>query len=306
MTLIAVTDGVPEANVQQTWLNVRELTDDEMRAIQAANRLFHDLLEASPLAELKKNAEDLGQSVIDFLHDEHWTFSPARQQVHTRFKSWLGAVRTFDDRTSHWISTTFGKDHPAYDAFKTQLSTEYDNNFAYRFACALRNVSEHVSQTINVVRTNETELPDGRTRRALQVGFDRHLAADLRTLKSQIRTELAGCEGVIPLETLAGHAMASCERAYGRALLSLWPECEVQVATIEGLHREAVSRGGYVARAVDLERFHEQRMTTVEIRDDLARVLRNVQGQVSALLAVPPSTLRAVDLVRNDTMTATI
>jgi hypothetical protein len=306
MTLVAVSDGDPEADVQQTWLNIRDLTQGEVEAVREATALFRDLLEDSPLADLKTTAGDLQASVENYICDERWPYSSGHQEVRRRFKSWLGALRTFDDRTSHWISTTFGDTHPAYGAFKARLSNEYDNNFAYRFACALRNVSEHVSQTINVMRAGSSELPDGRSRRTLEIGFNRDLAADLKTLKAQVRDELAACEGVLGLETVVGYAVASCERAYGSAVLALWPDLEQRLAVVEGLHREATGRGGAIARAVDLDVMATGRMDVVEVRDDHARLLRNVKEQVSALLAVPDAVMGARDLVGRSTITVTL
>lgn len=60
-----------------------------------------------------------------------------------RFRHWLNDSRAFDDRTSAWLSRTFGDDHPALGTFKRALSAEDDANFAYRLTATLRNLSTH-------------------------------------------------------------------------------------------------------------------------------------------------------------------
>lgn len=78
----------------------------------------------------------------------------------------------FDDRTSHWISDTFGSDHDAYAAFKRNLGTEYDTNFAYRLTAALRNASAHVVDVLSH-RQRHARVTDEGTATIHEIAIDR-------------------------------------------------------------------------------------------------------------------------------------
>jgi len=61
----------------------------------------------------------------------------------------LSSVRFYLDYMDHRLKESFGKTSAIVANFKTYLSTEYDNNFSYRFIYHLRNYAQHKGFLIN-------------------------------------------------------------------------------------------------------------------------------------------------------------
>lgn len=55
----------------------------------------------------------------------------------------LSSIRTYLDHTETRLKREYGSDSDEFKLFKTETSTAYDNNFAYRFLYKLRNYSQH-------------------------------------------------------------------------------------------------------------------------------------------------------------------
>lgn len=162
-------------------------------------------------------------------------------------KSWLSALRSFDDRMSAWLSKHFGKGD-VYRAFKTELSAEYDNNFAYRLSYGLRNASEHEAPVLNHVRFHSAEQPDGTRRDRVDLGFDTAmLAKQFNEMKASLRQELRVYGGLVCLEAVVGHATQAVERSMAAALTAGTVDVERALETVEDLHAEAVAAGGKAA-----------------------------------------------------------
>jgi hypothetical protein len=162
---------------------LRVIEPDELEVLRGGIALFADLLDRQPLASVLTSRVDVEQAVARCLQGDSWGEVHAFLALKKEFKDWLAALRTFDDRTSSWLSRQYGRG-AELDGFKRLLSSEYDANFAYRFACALRNVSEHADDVLTVARGGATELSPGRTRKRITLGWDgTELQAELPTLK---------------------------------------------------------------------------------------------------------------------------
>ena len=118
-------------------------------------------------------------------------------RVQREFKAWLSEFRSLDDRTSAWLSGKFGQQSDIYEGFKALLSTEFDNNFAYRLCCALRGGAGEGrnARCLHSRRTpggNGTPTPRGRG----DAGSDgRRTGRDLRRVHASPDTDALRPEG---------------------------------------------------------------------------------------------------------------
>lgn len=70
----------------------------------------------------------------------------------------LSSGKLFVDFNENQIVHTYSKDSLEYATVKSFASNQFDNSFAYRFCCYLRNFSQHIGLPISDVAGRETEL----------------------------------------------------------------------------------------------------------------------------------------------------
>lgn len=291
-----------EPGVRKDLTFIRELGHDEDVKIDAAHRLLRRMTEYNPLAELQEAMQRLGSSIAD-LHEQSrrsQSIEPAARRVQAEFKIWLSSFRSFDDRLSHWVSSEFGNDSVAVRTFKSALSSEYDFNFAYRLACALRNASEHAGNVLNHISAGAREETGNEIRSHSIVALNGpQLAEQFPKLKPAVREELRESHSPLHVAPLVRWTEVSCMRAYGKLFDSMWNDLETATSLCESLHREALQIGGEWAILVDGQ-FFKGGMSELTFRHNpwnLAELTRLNRQKVSAMLAKKQPTITADDLV---------
>lgn len=233
---------------------VRELTEDQRQETWAMESVLAHLTVDSGFADLTRSYRDLTSSLDDLRAADRAHAALAESvNVRRRFRHWLADFRTFDDRTSAWISAAFGKDHAAYARFKDVLRAEYDNNFAYRLCCTLRNASTHAANVINHMWWHVTTDEDDRPVHIPVMQFDGPGLAGQFDLKASVARELAALAGRLDVELVAQTVMLSCKHAHFALVAALWEEIEPERTLCADLHGEAVEKGGESALFVNLD-----------------------------------------------------
>jgi len=227
---------------------VRHLDSSAIREAEGANVLLDKVTARSGLAELRAETASLHETITDVESGD-----PSLQNAHNgagriqrAFKSWLSASRSFDDRTTAWLSKLVGKDDHAYTEFKRLLSEAYDSNFAYRLCCGLRNSSEHAGNVINDLGFSVAQDPrTGDPKKELTIRFDGpKLAEEFPKMKALIRDELRAVDLSLELEWIVGSVMLSCERIHAGLFQALWNRIEAAIELVEDYHHEALNAGG--------------------------------------------------------------
>lgn len=227
--LIAWESYDPQTRTHDTT-HLRPAVPGELEAFREAVDHLSGFLSHSAYADFLHDTNKLHEAIEEV--EGAWALgggTPPRQELralHGAVKAWLAAVRSFDDRTSEWLSKRFGR-AAVYDAFKGELRAVYDRNFAYRLACALRNASEHTSAVLNHVRVYKGELPEGAHEHRVELGFDApQLLANFTKLKAKVRDELRDFGGLLSLEAVVGDVTQAVERVVAVTLLAAEAEFE--------------------------------------------------------------------------------
>jgi hypothetical protein len=233
--------------VKKTFHFLRQVSLEETEQNRAAERLLRQMTLQSGLADLMHAEEILYEEVERLGTDRTNPATQSRRgaRLQHEFKAWLSAFRGFDDRTSAWISSQFGKEHPAFMIFKQLLSHEFDTNFGYRLCCALRNISEHQADVINDVNFHRGRNPDsGAPETSVTIRFDGpRLAEAFPKIRSATRDELQHCERPLELEWIVKAVGISCQQIHAGLFLALWSEIQPAIEIIERTHQEAIEAG---------------------------------------------------------------
>lgn len=249
---------------------VREVSEEERRSSEESGVYLFAMTAGSHLAHLISATQDLHEE-IEALETKGPTPNNIHQsgsRIQREFKAWLSAFKSFDDRTSVWLSRTVGTEDPAYLSFKRLLSEEFDANFAYRLCCALRNAAEHAGDVINDMRyTTRGNKGTGETEHEILLRFDGpKLAHQFPKMRSATRAELQTITEPLELEWIVGDTLLSCERIQAGLFLAMWDRTEQAIKIIEGFHREALNHGGEWAMFVPTS-------STEELRAELANLV---------------------------------
>ncbi len=134
--------------------NVRVLSVDELSALHCATSLSLENLADSPYLRLVEEYEGFKAKIREIADSFTGRSSSPEdlKQVSKLLDNVLSALRAFDDRTKHALSQRYGKEGKEFNVFKVALSEEFDNNFAYRFSCQLRNYSQHTGSTVSNIQ----------------------------------------------------------------------------------------------------------------------------------------------------------
>jgi hypothetical protein len=305
--LFGFADDAAGDEMVKTFHYVRDLTAAETEQSRAAEALLRKVTIGSALSELRAAERSLHEA-IEVLEREggstpNWHGAGAR--VQREFKAWLSAFRSFDDRTSAWLSGELGKESEVYREFKRLLSAEFDTNFAYRLCCALRNASEHVDNVINDLRVTASENAEGggvETLVLLRLDGPR-LARDFTRIKPATREELRNCSGPLELEWILGAATLSCERVHCGLLLALWGTLEPAIRLCQSLHDEALANGGGWAIFIPTDSLSglgqgPAQMTVRYNAKNLGDLALSNRSEGEAILGQPVSPFGAEDFIK--------
>jgi hypothetical protein len=222
---------------------VREVSEAETEGSVAAEELLQRITERSGLAEVTAAVNEFYAAVKAAETSGGAGSRESLPRMERTFGGWLSAFRAFDDKTKAWLSRAYGKDSPAYQAFTTTLSEEFDGDFAYRLVCSLRNAATHVDRVINAASFQSREvkgMEEPLTNVVLEVDPAR-LAQDFPKMRAATRDELAGADRNLDLRKVVYGVMGSCERAHAVLFDTLWPQLDEAVILVEGFHAEAVA-----------------------------------------------------------------
>lgn len=241
-------DPVTQTHIQRI---VREFSDTEDKSLRYATQCLREVTEQSGYQALIE-ARDRIALVLSDLRKIPATVPNQRaaavRGLHEAFKSWLSAIRTFDDQTSHFVDGASLDGPSMLKEFKSALSEEYDNNLAYRLCMALRNLTQHSGPVINSIHFQSSELPNGRVLNEVMVGLHGPtLVTASPKLKKGIRDELSCFSQSLDIESIVNAVMASCERAFARLAVLMSNFIDGWARTVEAINNEATTGGAKAA-----------------------------------------------------------
>lgn len=285
---------------------IRDLSQQESDDHAAGIALLTRLSSTSAYRDLHDAAQQVqdARRIAEEAMKKHSPLVDAEvHDLHVKVKVWLSAFRSFDDRTSSWLSREFGENSAQETEFKRMLSLEFDSNFAYRMCAALRNASEHVDRVVNVIKSKSREQPDGRTELLVTIALDGpRLATDFKKLNGSIKRELREVPTLMTLEKVVNAVMDSCTAAFAGLILFLRPQIQAAVTQIRGLDGEARAVGGQYGLIINMHTLAEGRpriggkMDTTELGIPLAEVASKNLLNCRAVAVKRRGELRPVDL----------
>jgi hypothetical protein len=265
------------------WSWIRHVSVTESDAHKLAIRRLRAVTESSSYADMLDQLDDFHrqiEAVERSLNEDRFLETSEKRSVERGLKAWLSAFSSFDGRTSKWLSREFGKDHPAYNDFKSALSREFDRNFAYRLCCALRNAAEHSGDILNAVQVRsrppanadaEENQPEADRKsiegrqpvRELSLEIDGPLLAQSHPkMRSATRAELRSATRPLLVESFVGAAAVSCLHAHATLIVSLGTEIEQAVGLVQALHQEALDADGVAAVLLPAQQLADVRSQT--------------------------------------------
>lgn len=128
----------------------------------------------------------------------------------------LSAVRFYLDYMDHRLKDTFGKTSDIVVNFKTYLSTEYDNNFSYRFIYHLRNYAQHKGFLINELDFGENPGKENQFQinYYLNVHINRNELLKDKEFKKELRIEIEELPEKINIMEHVVNCMKSIEKIH--------------------------------------------------------------------------------------------
>ena len=283
--------------------HIRDLTAAETAQSRGAEVLLRKVTIGSALSELHARERSLDEAIEVLKATSASNSYGSGARVQSEFKAWLSAFRSFEDRTSAWLSAEIGKE--VCEEFKRRLSAEFDCNFAYRLCCSLRNVSEHAGDVLNDMRWTSRRTADGvGVETVLVLRFDGpRLARDFTKIKAPIREELRHCGGPLEFELIVGAATLSCERVHLGLLLALWGTVEPAIRVCQSLHDEALANGSGEALFMPTDSLgglgpgRPGQMTMRSNAKSMGDLALHHRAEAEIILGQPVSPLRAQDFM---------
>lgn len=289
--------------VKHQLTQVRDLTSQECEDADIATQILSALTAGSPYEDLDQTYREL----IALLDSDPPTATAAAfrygSEVRRRFRHWLNDFRSFDDRTSAWLSRTFDDNHPVLGTFKRALSAEYDANFAYRLATALRNLSTHTANMLNHQMWHVSTGADGHPVSHPVLAIDgRRLVEEFPTMKATVRDELRDLHGLFDVRAVVDACMKSCLRAHCTLTHALWEEIEPERELVAEFHQSAVAAGGEAAIFVNSNTFNPT-VGRIDHQYNPAQLLEQADRMrrwADELAPLPIVDVEAIDLLLED------
>lgn len=232
---------------EHAWIPRRLATDDEVARLAAAHAELNAWVTESPFSRLNVAYSGFFEAMRATAHHASINGRMDGRELKSALDNWLTNFRAFDDKTSHLLSSTYGKESNEFKAWKSSLSVEFDSNFAYRFICKLRNYAQHVNESIQHAGFNSSLGADGATEIALMIEFDPDALLDRYADWGPVRADLLARRGSrIDVPSAVISAMSSCNRAMiglmGRESPRLDAACRViEAADSEVAEPDAIS-----------------------------------------------------------------
>jgi hypothetical protein len=257
------------------------LSDEEYREIDSSISFLLGILDDSPYFRLKEEygkirvkINEIAKSIEDRNHNPK-----ELKEISKLIDNYLFAFRAFEDRTKHYISKKYGKESEHFLVFDKALSDEYDNNFAYRFSCQLRNCSQHTGATISGIESGGDISGNVYCN---PVFNSKCLLEQYDKWNKRVKEDLSQINGDFSAITVADSLMLSCTKAYSK--LAIASETEI-LSAIEIIDKYTVNASEKTRPIlISLERDAAGRtdykqLTIKDLRIDLAMNARSVLSQ---------------------------
>lgn len=129
----------------------RLISDEERTRLDDASALLSEVTDNSPFNRLAYKYLHFNRYVASIAENyRNRAGNPEElKAIPERLDDLLSAFRAFDDRTCNNLSKRYGKESDQLKLFRGALSFEFDNVFAYKFSCQLRNYSQHAGSPIS-------------------------------------------------------------------------------------------------------------------------------------------------------------
>jgi len=280
---------LPPGEDRTVSLTIHDQVSDERRAeLTSATHLLLEVTEASQYVALYKRHEEFEAAIQQAVTGVGQAgFDPRiLKTIDETFEVLLSALRAFDDRTAHSLSTRYGKDSAIVAQFKKALSAEYDGNFAYRFCYRLRNYTQHCGSPIAGIRAGAASLPNGQSVKHCLPYFDsRTLITDYPDGWSTVKRELLELDGEFLVEPVVESLIGSCSTAYSKLLIAQEPQLRSAIEVVNRAAADASIDGGVPLLAqVQLNDPRATRPTLVPIRVEAALNAENDLRQAKAVM----------------------
>lgn len=297
-------------------VRIREVDQSEFDALAGATAMLRSLSHGNAYADVVDAEEALREALRGATHA--WATgagSPplaAIRAVHTTFKAFLSAARSFEDRWASYLSAAVGRNHPVYSKFKDAVQAERDRQFAYRLCCALRDVTEHAGDVINIVEAAAGPGVTGAPTYLVRFALDGpKLAAVYPRLWSEVRAELEQATEPIAVGAVASAALRSCERSYAALLNCVQPHLDRACEVLQSMHDEAAARGGRAANVISVPVWDERIGHNVvanqwveiqwacQIQKNLAEARQPLKGEPANTGSSDYPAVKATDVIPN-------
>jgi hypothetical protein len=198
------------------------ITDAEYTAYRSAVELLEQALAKSPFAAFQERCMEFMRAASNALEafKAGQSTTPLTPVIRSRFDDVLSSFRRFTDRTAHLLSQRYDAESEAARALKQATSYEFDNEFAYRFMCQLRNYSEHRGAPITRIRQASNVTPSGRVEHDFDVLFDSRKLLPDHDWHRYVRADLAGINGEFSAVVTVDALLQSCGRVHCKTLLA--------------------------------------------------------------------------------------
>lgn len=222
LNLVLIRNGTDAKGPAKIVNYVRDLNERETSLIRDANRILTELTARSPYKHFQDRYDELFDQ-IDEINNKSTAGglkSHELDKVYGKLDDLFSSLKGFEDRTKSLISARYGKESKQLESFRTALSYEFDNEFAYRFCYNLRNYSQHKGSHIGQIKA-VSKLIDGESISTLTINLNgRKLLNQYSKWHSTVKLDLSNRTEDFDLIPLIEQLKYSCFRIYSKYLLS--------------------------------------------------------------------------------------
>jgi len=213
------------------------ITDADYASYRSAVELLEQALAKSPFASFQERCMEFMRATAEALEafKAGRSTTPLAPVIRSRFDDVLSSFRRFTDRTAHLLSQRYGSDSEAVRVLKQAMSYEFDNEFAYRFMCQLRNYSEHRGAPIARIRQASNLTPSGRVEHDFDVLFDSGKLLPDHDWHRYVHADLVRINGEFSAVVTVDALLQACGRVHCKALLAQETEIMAAATGIQAL-----------------------------------------------------------------------
>ncbi|MEO3811937.1 hypothetical protein ABGB17_23310 [Sphaerisporangium sp. B11E5] len=289
----AVGDDEPQISV------LREASPEEIDQTKSAISLLSFMVEVNPIGDLRAAADrivNLVRELVKSNRTDSAFVNLISRRVHMGVDDWLRSLRSLDDHTAHWLSGRFGKDSDELKSFRNAASEAFDDYFAYRFCCKLRNYSQHVGQALQNFTYGGMEVEPGEFEHYLKLEFDsRSLLSQYDGWGSIVKADLESVGGIFDFFPVLNSTMLATERMLARTFIALEVHLREAIRVVKAKAEEVAEFGEPFFMEVPPDLGEQTSRFTVKmsaIKSSLAVTAEDSLRQSRFVLGLPPIGVR--------------